>query len=585
MPDEQLETLLAAPTQVRSQYAKRVFEGLTPRALQTLIAVQLLGQPTVKDVADRVAVSQRSAGDLLRSLRSEGLVEATADTQDKRLQRQRITTDGRKVVRRFREAAERSTQSAASRRGRAAAVPAEQPRPDLQTRFSSLESLKSLPRAFEAEKLVAAILRRAHFRVDRNPGVAHPSQTDVLASDGKTDYVIEVKATAKPTDVGALKDLWSRLDAAPIGAVGVLVSLGGFTNTVPAQVGQHRSRPVLLLGLEELELLAEQPWAARRLLERKLDRLRRDGVVAGSEETRTLSLVGPETVAEEVWLVDEHRNRISWVESKGEFGMFSFTGSYEPAGLDSEPASGQQLDLPIAARSQAEMLNVLEELDGLGWLTSEGHWCIQQAETNWHGVGATGLRAALRGWKERYDGLESLHYREEVLYVDTCHLGSYSVAFDVAAHTAREVWYAVMSVHLPGIPVDVQPYLELARSVGRETDTCFRGRRGDTSNRWSATDRKLRKLKPIARVATRSVLDRERPYVRGVIVANPFSSTRASLPDSAPRQLTTSELLVCELGNWHQLAFGPSTYQITDIEWAWLGEGWAIRVRADWDDS
>jgi hypothetical protein len=431
---------------------------------------------------------------------------------------------------------------------------------------------------------VAAILRRAHFRVDRNPGVARPSQTDVLASDSKTHYVIEVKSTAKPVNVGALKALWSRLDAAPVGAVGVLVSLGGFTETVAAQVGEHRSRPVLLLGLEELELLAGWPWTARRLLERKLDRLRRDGIVAGSEDTAALSIVGPETVAEDSWLVDDHGNRISWAASEGEFGMFSFTGSYEPAALDFEPASGQQLDLPIAAGSQTEMLTVLEDLDGLGWLTSDGHWCIQQAETNWHGVGLTGLRAALRGWKQRYDGIRTLHHREEVLYVDTCHLGTYSVAFDVAAHASREIGYALMSVHLPGVPVDVQPYLELARSVGRGTDGCFRGRRADTGGRWSPIGGKLRKLTPIARVAIKSVLDRDRPYVRGVIVANPFASIRASLPEGAPRQLKRSELLVCELGNWHQLAFGPSTYQITDVEWAWLGEGWSIRVRADWDD-
>ena len=141
-----------------------------------------------------------------------------------------------------------------------------------------------------------------------------------------------------------------------------------------------------------------------------------------------------------------------------------------------------------------------------------------------------------------------------------------------------------MSVHLSGIPADVQPYLELARSVGRETDGFLRGRRPDTSDRWSPTEGKLQKLKPIARVAATSVLDRKLPYARGVIVANPFASTRTSLPEDAPRQLTSSELLVCELGNWHQLAFGPATYQITDIEWAWLGEGWAIRVRADWDD-
>lgn len=458
---------------------------------------------------------------------------------------------------------------------------------DLQARYQALKTLDSNARGPEAEELVATILRRAHFRVDRNPGIAWPRQTDILASDGRVDYLIEVKATAKRADVGVLAELTSRLDEAPIGAVGVLVSLNGFTHTVPEKVKQRRSQPVLLVGAAELELLINRPWAARRMLELKLDRLRRDGVVSGEEDLGALSFVGTENVAEDAWLVDGQGQRIDWVASGGEFGFFSFTGSYEPVALDSEPGQGQQLELSVAAFSQSQMLGRIDQLDDLGWLTSQGSWCIQQTSTNWHGVGAASLRAALRGWRKRYEGLEDLHYREEVLYVDTCHLGTYSLAFDVAARRAREVWHSEMSIHLPGVPFDPQPYLELARTMTHEPPGFFRGRASGTSGRWGPTGRKLRKLTPLARIATASELGREEgPYVRGVVVANPFTnSPRAKLPEGLPPQMAKSELLVCELGSWHRLADGPATYQITDIEWAWLGEGFTIRVRADWDDA
>lgn len=459
-------------------------------------------------------------------------------------------------------------------------------RSDLQARYEALRILNSKARGPEAEKLVAAILRRAHFRVDLNPGIAWPRQTDVLASDGRVDYLIEVKATSKRAGIGALAELTSRLDEAPFGAVGVLVSLNGFTRTVPEQIKQRRSQPVLLVCAAELELLINRPWAARRMLELKLDRLRRDGIVSGEDDLGALSLIGPENVVEDAWLVDRQGKRINWVASGGEFGFFSFTGSYEPAALDSEPGPGQQLELSIAARTQSQMLGRIDQLDDLGWLTNKGSWCIQQTSTNWHGVGAASLRAALRGWRRRYQRLDDLHYREEVLYVDTCHLGTYSLAFDIAAHRAREVWHSQMSIHLPGVPFDPQPYLELARTVTHEPPEFFHGRVGGRSGRWSPTGRELRKLPPMARIATTSELGREQgPYVRGVVVANPFTnSPRTKLPEGSPPQLAKSELLVCELGSWHRLADGPATYQITDIEWTWLGEGFTIRVRADWDD-
>jgi DNA-binding MarR family transcriptional regulator len=588
MSGESLEQLLAAPARARSQYAKSGFEGLTPRAIQALIAVQMLGDPSVKDVADRIAVSQRAGGDLLRKLRGMELIESNVDFRDSRLQRQHIAPKGGKLVRRFKRELERAAEATAPRRKAAPGTPVADPSPpDLASRFRALESLKPHSKGYEAERLVAGVLRRAHFRVDRNPGIARPSQTDVLASDGKTDYLIEVKATTKPVDVAAVKAVWARLDAAPSGAVGVIVSLSGFAGTVATEIAAHRSRPVLLVTAAELEQLVGRPWMARGLFQRKLDRLRRDGVVAGPEELASLGVAGPdESSSEEVWLVDDSGERISWVESGGEFGMFSFTGSYEPTDMDLEPGSGKRLEVMIASHSQTEILAVFDELDQLGWLTEEGRWCIQQSETTWHGVGLADLTVALRNWKQRYEGIDDLHYREEVLYVDTCHLGTYSIGFDVAARHDREVWYARMSIHLPGVPADVQPYLELVRSISSDPPGFFRRTRTDPGQ-WSPTGRNLRKLTPIARVASTSVLKDERgPYVRGVILANPFAgSSRITLPDGAPPQLSNSELLVCELGSWHQLSDGPATYQITDVEWAWLGEGFSIRVRADWDDA
>jgi DNA-binding MarR family transcriptional regulator len=587
MASSDLERLLTAPAQTRSVYTKGGFEGLAPRAIQALLAVQIIGEPSVREVALKIAVSQRSAGDLLRKLQSLGLVETRSDPADGRVQRQRITADGRSMTGRFAARVGKTTSEDVPHVGRV--NEAVDPRPlSLKDRFASLEGSSSQARGFELERLVAAVLRRASFRVDVNPGLASPNRTDLLASCGPTDYVIEVKATSKPAGLPALNQLVVRLRLAPPGAVGVLVSLSGFARNLPGKVRNDRSLSVLLLGREELEFLVERPWAARTLLQRKLDRLRRDGAVAGAEVLESLSVGGPGLLdSDSTWLVDAEGEVPSWVTGAGEFGLFSFAGSYEALDADRRWADRQRFELDLDVRSQKEMLAKLGELERLGWLSCDGRWCIQQSSLNWHGVGANSLKEALRGWKQRYDELQDPHYREEVVYSDANHLGAYVLVFDVAARPAREVWYARMCVQIQGIPLDPQPYQELARTMSGETEAIFFTNPGHQEGTWNPSGSTLRKLKPAARIVTKGSLpNHDELYVRGVVLTNPFHGKDwRTLPEGCPRQLVKSALLVCQLGDWHRLADGPATYQITDIEWASMSSGFVISVGADWDDN
>jgi hypothetical protein len=302
----------------------------------------------------------------------------------------------------------------------------------------------------------------------------------------------------------------------------------------------------------------------------------------------SLSVGGPgQLETDSTWLVDGDGEGASWVTGAGEFGLFSFAGSYEALDADRRWADRQRFELDLAVHSQKGMITKLDELESLGWLSCDGRWCIQQSSLNWHGVGADSLKEALRGWKQRYDGLQDPHYREEVVYSDAYHLGAYVLVFDVAARPAREVWFARMCVQMQGIPLDPQPYQELARTMSGETEGIFFTNAGHHEGTWNPSGRKLRKLKPAARVVTKGSLpDHDELYVRGVVLTNPFHGRDwRTLPEGCPRQLVESELLVCQLGNWHRLADGPATYQITDIEWASMSEGFVISVRADWDDN
>lgn len=98
---EQLHGLIAAPTTARRLYQRGGFEDLEANTLQVLIAVQLMAQPTVGELTDELALAQGTVSTALSQLQERGLVTALADPSDGRRQRQRITQEGRLLVRRF----------------------------------------------------------------------------------------------------------------------------------------------------------------------------------------------------------------------------------------------------------------------------------------------------------------------------------------------------------------------------------------------------------------------------------------------------------------------------------------------------
>lgn len=98
---EELRALIEAPTKARRLYERGGFEELEPFALQVLIAVQLLGEPTVGELVGELALGQGTVSTALTKLADRDLVTAAPDPADRRRQRQRITRGGRALVRRF----------------------------------------------------------------------------------------------------------------------------------------------------------------------------------------------------------------------------------------------------------------------------------------------------------------------------------------------------------------------------------------------------------------------------------------------------------------------------------------------------
>lgn len=101
-PDnETLRALIAAPTLTRRIYNGHPVAGLEARAIQVLIAVELLGRPTVKEVAEELALPHKTVSTLLAKLAGLGMVLAEPDPTDQRRQLQRTTPDGLREIGHF----------------------------------------------------------------------------------------------------------------------------------------------------------------------------------------------------------------------------------------------------------------------------------------------------------------------------------------------------------------------------------------------------------------------------------------------------------------------------------------------------
>jgi len=234
--------------------------------------------------------------------------------------------------------------------------------------------------------------------------------------------------------------LRDRLRRCPPGVVGVLISLNGFTRTAAQEIVRDRVHPIVLLGRGELIAVADGSADMRGLLERKRESLRVESLVELQAEEPAMSWDSLQLRGRPTTFVAPDGRPMPWISGGGSFGCYTFVRSITDPTWGPGPPTSAVLNLAARPESQKELIGLLDELDELGWLSHEGHWCIQQTTTNWHGVGAPGLREALEGWQERYAGVEELHYREEVCYADSRDLGFYTLTFDVGADAKRRIW-------------------------------------------------------------------------------------------------------------------------------------------------
>ena len=459
----------------------------------------------------------------------------------------------------------------------------------------SLDAIAQITRAttrgLELERFVADLFRRYHFKVTPNAGTARPRQTDIFASKVNEVYLVECKWRKDNANINDVDSVRARLGRTDRHVVGLLVSMSGFSGSVISDVQMHRGQPIVLMSGDELAHVTGGHASLSDLLWRKKEALTADGQVLLDEPSRR-SPSRRRTVrlpASDQQFARPDGSRGSVIDCGGSFSRFLFSHSLPD--IDWLPASGHGVTLDVTpdVRDEREVLELLSQLAGLGWTTSDARWSIQQSTMNWHGLGGDVFAQELPRWRRRAE-VPAAHHSEEFCYLDRCDGGFYTLTASLAAHSSRRASFVGLSFQLQGIPLDVGPMLQLCRSVGVHDGVYFRPRAEQSVKHHHGSPRLVDGVRPIAYLTSvEDEIDDSTEWVTGIIVNNPFRDADPGTPRwSGPEGLQIlqeSELLVCSLAHHHPLDDKPYAYYLRNIELATTSDVAVCRPVADWDQT
>lgn len=465
--------------------------------------------------------------------------------------------------------------------------------------IDQLERIKPLPtpeRGYAFERFIEDVFKKEHFSVTHNSPVAKPRQVDLFATRHNESYLIEAKWKKRPSDVGDIDSLFTRLEEGVSSVVGLLVSFCGFTQTAIERVKDKRSsHPIILLNGQELEKIIRNDSNLAQVLQQKKSMLRDHNEVFFLETTDPYpsksqsNKKGELPTSSEIIVSPNGIEPKNLISSDGGFDGFIFVR--EIPDIDWVPSSGYGvcLDFDIPGFQEQDLINLLHQLNNLGWTSKNSQWSIQQITKSWHGSGTKGLVDALKDWENRYRDLKT-HHTEEICYFDVCEGGLYSLIAQIAAYKPRMLYRMSLSFQLSGIPINSDALRHLSEKLQISEPLYFRPR----DQRFVEYHHSIPKNTTLDVVDLIIEEDELEPmveykkWVTGIVVKNPYyrqSQSKVQIPDGWPQLVSNSELLICKLRSWHPLNNRKSTYRLCNFEIAWTSNMMLFSPVADWDDE
>ena len=437
------------------------------------------------------------------------------------------------------------------------------------------ETVNARRRGREFELIVGELFDRAGFNVHKNPGAARPRQTDLYATRGSEEYLIECKWQKAAMGTPEVRALLDRLRSQPAGVVGVLVSMGPISDAANEAVEAERNRPVVLLNEADLKAILID----RRDLTRLLRERRRQLAIHGRHGEAPRSYVSSErdkTI--DPSLVDAEGAQQPWIESHGDFRRLVWSTEERDIDWVAGEGYGVTLDLRVPTADIEDLGDICRRLVEINCLTHAAAWSLRQSSRSWAGLGRDSLLYTLANRSARYESLAQTHHTEELVVVDECPGGWYTFTARIDASLGSADW-ARISMQLPGVPLD-NALIERLRDRLEIAEPAFFRPRSSRSVKRFFLEQPIT-VQPLAFVVEHEPKGRSHTeWVRGIVFANPLAST-----SGVPRVMREEEKIVAALRSWHPPVGAPRPYVLEHLSWAESADATVAYAVADWQSK
>ena len=406
-------------------------------------------------------------------------------------------------------------------------------------------------KALELE--VLKLLQGTGFRAEGNSKAARPRQTDIHAEGHDLTLLVEVKDRKRVVDVGDIDNLRARLGRTTTDVIGVIFTTSDISKAAIKLVESDRTREILVFIASELELLRASRARLLNLIAKKRRELRVSGRAWFRKGVGGEYLDVPLPGSTMEFVIGKHSS--TTFRSATEFAHAAFSRAIPDTAWGNPGGEGVRLALSLDLSTLDEFKDLFGYLHDAFGLSSDGAFTIHQSGACWHGVGISNLlKIAVNPWaRYRAAGIDRVHHSEGISYFDQFRNGWLALTTQQRVPEGPQshsfLHQTDLCIQLPGIPVDISPYLELCRYTGNEW-----------AEFQSVTERRthMRRLKARIKldvvgtlVRTDEDLDNDR-WIVGLIARNPFYRNKRlprelEMEGSPLHDLLEMEVILCDL--------------------------------------
>lgn len=440
-------------------------------------------------------------------------------------------------------------------------------------------------RGREFEVLLVNLFKEHGFEVSKNPQGAKPRQTDLIAFSNQGTILIEAKWQQRKINVSDVDDMRSRLRRMPLDIIGAIFSLSEFSREAIREIEADRTREVILFAPQEVATICKGKANLLQVIRRKRDALRIQGRVwfyQPNPKTHSLLREGTERL-----LISG--KSLTSIVSTTENSNLLFARRLPDTSWGGFGGQGVALTLQLDLASVENLRNFLVLIDERFGLSDVGSFSIHQTAASWFGIGAVNFIREASRWEKRYQeiGIERPHHSEDLVYFDSFKDGWLALsARQRIGKEWTEIDTAEALIQLPGIPVDLNPFVELCRDTNN-IDARFH----IISNSEFYS---VRLKKPIQLDVQGEIVQIEDrlgfsdKVVSGLIVKNPFFKNPKLLQElikdaySPFLTLNSSEFMICTLRDWYDFGSVIDKVDLLLLEGCWAGQDAIIRPTCTW---